>query len=129
MKIENIITIIILIILALFLLGGMIAPRFFACIEKPRWDSARSKITPIESAINVYKLNTGKLPPKLEDLVTCPAGLESVWHGPYLKEKQLYDSWDRKFIYNVYSGSYEIISYGEDGLPDGEGYDMDVYND
>ena len=103
-------------------------PHFFACTEKPRWDSVRPKMAPIESAIATYKLNTAKLPVTLENLIICPNGLENVWKGPYLKESQLYDPWDRLFIYNITEDDYELISYGNDGISGGEGYNADIYN-
>ena len=88
-------------------------------------------MVPIESAIEAYHLNTGQYPAKLEDLVTCPEGNEGSWHGPYLKERQLYDPWDRSFIYEPNSTDtdrYVIISYGEDGMQGGDGYGEDIYN-
>ena len=94
------------------------------------YNSARAKMAPVESAIDTYKLNTGKLPSKLEDLVVCPPGLNG-WAGPYLKTSQLYDPWDRPFTYepNTHDpNNYIIKSYGTDGKPGGKGYDADIYN-
>jgi general secretion pathway protein G len=131
MKTENILTIIIISILVVLLLAGIIAPRFFRCIDKPLWDSAIPKMAPVESAIHVYKLNTGKLPAKLEDLVTCPAGLEDLWKGPYLKESQLFDPWGNLIIFELNAAAphgYDLKSYGEDGKPGGDGYNEDINN-
>ena len=90
-------------------------------------------MTPIESAINVYRQHTGQLPNKLEDLVKCPAGLESVWQGPYLKMSQLLDVWNRPYKYDpngkTNTNGYVIISYGADGKPGGDGYNSDIVND
>lgn len=130
MKIKNILTITIIIsILVVLLLAGIIAPRFLGVSkEGRRWDLALPKMASIESAINTYKINTGKLPSKLEDLCICPAGLEGVWTGPYLKVNQLNDPWDRKYIYNIYTGGYTLTSFGNDGLPGGEDNNADIYN-
>ena len=81
----------------------------------------------IESAIGAYLLNTGQYPTSLDDLISSP-GL-SGWVGPYLDEKQLYDPWDRLFIYKRYSDTYQLKSYGADGEPGGEGENEDIYND
>ena len=132
MKTKNIIIIIILITFTLFLLPGVRAPHLFKAITKAKWDSIRSKMAPIEAAIYTYKLNTGNLPDKLEDLIYCPDKLKDVWKGPYLKEKQLYDLWDNPYVYQINPNdpnSYVLISYGTDGEPGGEGYDADIYND
>lgn len=42
--------------------------------------------------------------------------------GPYR------DGWGRPFIYKVSREGYELISYGEDGVPDGSGLDADLSN-
>jgi general secretion pathway protein G len=119
----------ILVILFLFIFAGIIAPHFIGSSrEGRRWDLALPKMAPIESAIDAYKINTGKLPGKLEDLCSCPTGLENLWQGPYLKVNQLNDPWDRKYIYNIYTGGYTLISFGNDGLPGGEDNNADIYN-
>ena len=90
-------------------------------------------MSPIESAIGAYLLNTGEYPNVLEDLITCPSGLEDVWSGPYLKASQLLDPWGIQYIYipegTINPGSYDLISYGEDGAQGGEGDNADIYND
>jgi hypothetical protein len=53
----------------------------------------------IKSAIDAYYLNCGVYPKSLDDLLTCPTGLERSWAGPYIKESGLYDSQGRKYIY------------------------------
>ncbi len=114
------------VIVILAMLSGIVAPRFFAQIEKARFDSCRSKMTPIESAIDTFLLNTNTYPASLEDLVVDP-GLPG-WAGPYLKESQLYDPWDRPYIYNITADGYELVSYGSDGVQGGEGYGQDIVN-
>ena len=116
------------VIVILAMLSGIVAPRFFEQIEKARWDSCRAKMAPIESAIDTFLLNTGYYPSILDELVDDP-GLQG-WAGPYLKDSQLYDPWDNPYVYSVYSGGYDLISYGADGQEGGSGiYDADIYND
>ena len=90
------------------------------------------QISVIEAAINTYQVNTGKYPDTLEDMVVCPDSVTGKWTGPYLKESQLYDPWGRMYIYNLINSgnvSYEIMTYGADGLYGGEGENADIYND
>ncbi|MBN1973760.1 MAG: type II secretion system major pseudopilin GspG [Sedimentisphaerales bacterium] len=115
------------VIVILAMLSGIVAPKFFAQIEKARWDSCRSKMAPIESSIETFLLNTNYYPGTLNELVEDP-GLNG-WAGPYLKASQLLDPWDNPYIYNPYSGGYELISYGADGVQGGTLYDEDIYND
>jgi general secretion pathway protein G len=114
-----------------FLLMGLllflfIAPRFFGGRDMSTWEIAKSKMEPVKNAINAYYLNTGQYPGTLDDLLTPPKGLENVWMGPYLKERQLYDPGGNKYIY--YYG-FQLKSLGADGKPGGEGYNADISND
>jgi general secretion pathway protein G len=94
-----------------------------------RVDLRRAKIVVIKAAIKTYRQHTGKFPNKLEDLINCPIGLENAWQGPYLKEKQMYDPWNRPYIYILDSNDFSLKSYGADGKPGGEGYDKDISNE
>ena len=95
------------------------------------WRSAKLQMTPIQTAISLFVKHTGKYPNTLDDLLTPPSYAGTSWKGPYLKVNQLYDPWERPFIYEPNSADpnrYVIISYGEDGMPGGEGYNKDIYN-
>jgi len=121
------------VIIILALLAGVVAPKFFGQIGRAKKDLARPKMVPIESAIGAYLLNTNEYPSSLEDLITCPSGLENVWTGPYLSPKQLLDPWDNPYVYvpegSFNPGSYDLISLGADGTAGGEGDNADIYND
>ena len=121
------------VIIIVALLGSLVAPKMFKQVFKAKWDIAKPKMKTIDTAIGAYLLNTGEYPSTLDDLIECPSGLEDVWAGPYLKESSLYDPWDNQYIYipegTINPGSYDLISYGEDGAQGGEGYNTDIYND
>ena len=55
------------------------------------------------------------------------------WDGIYLKASKLIDPWGNPFQYLeegvVNEGSYDVISYGADGNPDGEGVNADIVNE
>ena len=117
------------VIVILAMLSGIVAPKLIGQIDKAKFDSCLPKMAPLETAIDTYLLNTGYYPDTLEDLLYCPSGLEDVWAGPYLnKEAQLYDPWDRAYMYELTDTGYVIISYGADGAPSGEGYNRDIYS-
>ena len=115
------------VIVILAMLSGIVAPKFFQQIEKARWDSCRSKMAPIESAIDTFLLNTNFYPASLDELVNDPG--VAGWAGPYLKESQLFDPWDNPYYYSPYGGGFDLISYGADGQEGGSNYDADIYND
>ncbi len=98
-------------------------------IEKPdtgmvKWYACKAQIATLVAAMDSFLLNTTKYPASLDDFVKDPGLLG--WAGPYLKEKQLLDPWGRLFIYD--QNKHEIISYGADGVTDGDGYNQDINN-
>jgi general secretion pathway protein G len=121
------------VIVIISLLAGLVGSKYIGQIGRAKRDLAKPKMAPIETAIDAFFLNTGQYPATLEDLLTCPSGLEDVWSGPYLKASQLYDPWKNPYIYvpegSINPGSYDLISYGADGAQSGEGDNADIYND
>lgn len=94
---------------------------------------ARPKMAVIEGAIDHYFIDCDRYPNSLEELLKPLAGLEGKWDGPYIKASQLLDPWGKQYIYipegQVNPGSFDLISYGADGVPDGEGQNADICND
>ncbi|MBW9336786.1 type II secretion system protein GspG [Herbaspirillum sp. RU 5E] len=114
------------------LLAGYVAPRYFAQIGKSETKAARAQIDAFEKALEVYRLDTGHYPSTeqgLEALGKQPAG-ESRWQGPYLKKAVPPDPWQHPYVYRYPGehGDYDILSYGRDGKPGGEGEDADIVN-
>ena len=121
------------VIIIISLLAGLVGSKYIGQVGRAKRDLAQPKMTNIETAIDAFFLNTGQYPGSLDDLITCPSGLEDVWTGPYLKNSQLLDPWDNPYIYvpegSINPGSYDLISYGADGAAGGEGENADIYND
>ena len=64
-------------------------------IAAPGWGTAKNNTStqadlanrvPIEGAVELYKLDTGKLPEGIADLYAPPPGIEG-WRGPYLRQR------------------------------------------
>ena len=124
------------VIVIISLLAGFVAPRMFSSVSKARRDLAKPKMAIIESALERFSIHCGGYPDDsegLEVLLMAPAGLEEKWNGPYIKQSQLLDPWDNPYIYvaegEINPGSYDLISFGADGLEGGEGDNEDIYND
>jgi general secretion pathway protein G len=114
------------------LLAGYVAPRYFAQVGKSEVKAARAQIDALEKAIETYRLDTGHYPRTEEGLTALekrPAG-ESRWQGPYLKKAVPLDPWNHPYAYKAPGehGDYDILSYGRDGKPGGEGEDADITN-
>lgn len=124
------------VILIISLIATVIAPRIFRGLGKAKKRIARAKMTTIESALlNFYK-DCERYPDDsegLEVLLVTPTDSEEKWNGPYLKGSDLLDPWDNPYDYveegEFNPGSFDLISYGADGRPGGEGDNEDIYND
>jgi general secretion pathway protein G len=119
-----------IVMVILGLLAALVGPRMFGKVGKSRQKAAKAQITLLETALDTYKLDTSKYPTSsqgLEALRTQPSGVER-WDGPYLPKDVPKDPWGHAYEYRCPGehGDYDIISYGADGSPGGEGEDMDI---
>lgn len=127
---------VLVVIVLLALIASVYVPRMYRGMGEQKKKMARTKMANIESAIITFQLDCGRLPDEslgLEELITRPADLEEKWKGPYLKQSELLDPWENPYIYveegEINMGSFDLISYGADGIDGGEGDDEDIYND
>ncbi|NOY69507.1 MAG: type II secretion system major pseudopilin GspG [Deltaproteobacteria bacterium] len=130
--IELMVVIVILGILAVYL-----APKIMGEPDKAKRTKAMVDIQALETALKMYKLDNGHYPTTaqgLQALVTAPSGGPSAknWReGGYLeKSKVSKDPWGNDYVYlspGVH-GDLDIMSYGADGEPGGEGKNKDISN-
>jgi general secretion pathway protein G len=121
-----------IVMVILGLLAGLVGPRFFGKSEKAKQKAAKSQIALFESALDTYRLDTGKYPATEQGLAALrvkPGDIEK-WDGPYLPKEIPVDPWGRAYEYRSPGehGEYDITSYGADGVPGGEGLDKDIVN-
>ena len=128
---------IMVVIVILGILAGLIVPRIMGRPEEARRMKARVQIESIETALKLYKLDNGSYPTTeqgLQALVEPPAvgQLPRAWReGGYLeKGKVPKDPWDNEYVYLCpgVHGELDLISYGADGEPGGEGKYEDINN-
>jgi general secretion pathway protein G len=116
-------------IIALF--AALVGPRLFKNVGKSRVTAAHAQISAFQTALGVYKLDTGTFPTTeqgLQALRTRPEGMER-WDGPYLPQDIPMDPWGHPYIYRFpgeHGDEPDIISYGNDGRAGGEGEDADI---
>ena len=120
------------IVIVFILLAGImsfIGPKLFEQMGKAKSSEARIRIQQLAGQVEMYKLEVGKLPASLQDLVRQPGGVDR-WNGPYAKEPDLKDAWGNDYRYTVpgQGKAYEIVSLGADGKDGGEGENRDVTN-
>lgn len=111
---------ILLVVVIIGILASMVLPRFVGRSEEARKQVALSDINAgIATALDMYELDNGQYPDKVDDLLVKPGDLKS-WNGPYLKKKPV-DPWGRDYVYKPTSDKkdYELMSYGRDGVAGG----------
>lgn len=116
-----------LVLVILALIAGLVLPSIIGQAEGAKARSAASQISRLSMAVESFYLDTGNTPQSLEDLVENPGGAAG-WNGPYVKKQLLKDPWGRDYQYESPGrhGDFDIMSYGADGQPGGEGTDADV---
>lgn len=127
---------VIVIVVILGVLAAVIAPRLLGRVGQAKRSTAEANAAAIASAVELFLADCGSIPSgtKLEDfLMRCPAGVEEAkWkqNGPYLKNAdQLKDPWGKPFMIVMpgkKNADFDIVSYGADGAPGGEGDNADV---
>jgi general secretion pathway protein G len=128
---------IMVVIVILGILATLIIPRFMGREEEARRTMARVQMGSMETALKLYKLDNGVYPSTeqgLQALVEPPTigRLPRKWReGGYLEKSRVpLDPWDNDYIYlspGVH-GDFDLISYGADGEPGGEGNNKDINN-
>lgn len=118
------------VLVILGLLSALVVPRFVRQEEKAKVKAAKAQIELLGTALDTFRLDAGRYPTSqegLEALRRQPGGVPK-WDGPYLKKEVPLDPWGKPYIYKSPGdhGSYDLFSYGADGVPGGEGDNRDV---
>jgi len=112
------------------LLAGYVGPKFFGQIGKSEVKAAKAQIDALQKSLDQYRLDVGRYPSTeqgLAVLATKPAD-EPKWSGPYLSKAVPKDPWGNDYQYRSPGehGEYDLLSFGRDGRPGGEGEDADL---
>ncbi len=125
------------VIVILGILAGLIVPKIIGRPEEAKQVKAKIQIEALETALKLYKLDNGGYPDTEQGLIALvqqpeTGTLPKKWRkGGYLEKKKLpSDPWGNDFVYlspGIHD-DYDIISYGADGVPGGEGKNKDINN-
>lgn len=128
---------IMVVVVILGILAGLIVPKIMDKPEEAKRTKAEVQIKALEQALKFYKLDNGKYPTTeqgLQALVEPPAvgNLAKKWKtGGYLEKGRVpKDPWGNDFVYispGLHS-DFDLLSYGSDGEPGGDGHDEDINN-
>jgi len=112
------------------LLATLVGPKMFRQVGQAKIKTARGQIALFGTALDAYRLDVGRYPERLQDLVVKPSDVdEGKWFGPYLRNVVPKDPWDREYQYAKKEDDYVLQSYGADGQPGGEGENADIPGD
>lgn len=126
---------IIVVIVVIAVLASLVAPNVFRHVDTARDTSARAQVEMLGAALDAYRLDMGRYPTTqegLEALLLAPSGGEAGrWKGPYLRKSAIpQDPWRHAYQYaspgRVNPTGYDLLSYGADGQPGGDGDNADV---
>lgn len=114
------------------LLVGYVGPRYFSQLGKSEIKATRAQIDGLCKALDQFRLDTGHYPSTEQGLVSLverPAN-EPKWAGPYLTKAIPLDPWGGAYVFTMPGehGEYDLLSYGKDGKPGGEGEAADIAN-
>ena len=128
--VEVMVVMVIIGLLATFVVLNVLPAQDKAMVQKARGD-----IATFENAIEMYRLDMFDYPEEsdgLRALVEVPSGIdnpERYRQGGYIKRLED-DPWGRPYVYRYpgENGVFDILSYGSDGEPGGEGLAADIVN-
>lgn len=125
---------IMVVVVILGILAAVIVPRLLGRPDEAKVTKAKVDMKSIEEALGLFKLDNGFYPSTeqgLEALVTKPETGRIPTRfsvDGYLKKVPL-DPWENPYVYlspGVHSRDFDMVSYGADGEPGGEGFDTDI---
>ena len=112
-------------------LAALIVPNVLDRADDARSTAARTDVTNLVQALKLYRLDNQRYPTAeqgLQALVVRPgSGPAPLNWKPYL-EKLPNDPWGRPYQYlnPGIKGEIDVMSFGADGQPGGEGKDADI---
>lgn len=119
------------VLVILVLIAGLVAPRVIGYLGSSKTKTAKVQISALQSAIELYKLDTDQYPSTeqgLSALIKKPDNAEN-WNGPYLKRSAIpKDPWGNGYHYKHPGthGDFDIYSLGSDNKEGGDGDKQDI---
>ncbi len=123
------------VIVILGILAGLIIPRIMGRPDEAKQLKAKMQIEALETALKLYKLDSGAYPDTeqgLQALIERPetGNVPKKWReGGYLDKGKLpKDPWGNDFVYLSpgINGEYDLSSYAADGVQGGDGKNLDI---
>jgi general secretion pathway protein G len=121
------------ILIIIGLLATLVVTKVATKIDQARVTTTKANLKILHSAVNQFKMDTGRFPSEEEGLMALveqPSDVISYEPGGYLETTEIpKDAWGNDFIYELFPESgkpFVIKSLGADGEEGGEDYDTDL---
>ena len=123
------------VIVVIAILATLVAPNVFQHVGSAKDATARSQVEMFGAALDAYRLDNGRYPTTEQGLAAlwqAPTGdpRPTNWRGPYLRKQIPLDPWGHPYDYRspgaVNPTTYDLLSYGADGKPGGDGDAADI---
>jgi general secretion pathway protein G len=125
---------IMVVVVILGILAAIVVPRLLSRPDEARVTKAKVDMKSIEESLGLFKLDNGFYPDTdqgLKALVEKPTNgrIPAKYSiDGYLKKTPV-DPWGHDYIYlspGLHDHNFDLISYGANGEPGGEGFDADI---
>jgi len=117
------------VIVLIGIIGAIVVRQVGGSVDKGKYGAGKAQLLTLGQKVENYALDNGSPPASLEALVKRPPNAPN-WQGPYAKPSDLVDPFGHAFGYKAPGehGSYDLVFYGQDGQPGGDGYSKDLGN-
>ena len=125
---------IIVVVIIIGVLAAIIVPRLTNRVGQARSTAAGANANAIATAVDAFMADCGQPTPGSDlasFLMERPSNItDDKWKGPYLKNRdQLLDPWGHEYILVLpgkRNADFDIVSYGADSKPGGDGDAADI---
>lgn len=125
---------ILVVIVVIAILATLVAPNIFQHVGAAKDATAKSQIEMLGAALDAYRLDNGHYPTTEQGLVALwekpTVDPPTNWRGPYLRKPVPLDPWGRSYMFffpgQTNTNGYDLLTYGADGKPGGDGEDADI---
>lgn len=109
-----------LVLVILAVLAAVVVPKFTGRSEQAKLAAAKTDISMLDNALDLYEQDTGHYPSTDEGLAALVnSGSAQNWNGPYIKKGVPKDPWGNDYVYR-FPGQHnqngvDLFSMGPDG--------------
>jgi general secretion pathway protein G len=125
---------VLVVIVIIGILAAAVAPRVFSRVGKSKQAVAKSNVETLANGVRTFMLDHGSLEPgaDISILWERPSNIAEDKFEPYVDNADaLLDPWGNTYVLNVpgvFNKDFDVVSYGADGQPGGEGESADIIN-